>query len=43
MSKQLEDLIFRSLIMLIGEEGIDWRFYVVDPRYWRAKVYLDRN
>ena len=40
---KVEDLILTGLIMLMGEQGIDWRFYVSCPTYWHKWAELNRN
>ena len=37
------DLVLTSLCMLIGEQGIDWQYYVEDELYWRKWVELNMN
>jgi len=39
----LVDQIFTGVIVLIGEEGVDWEHYLDWPPYWLAWAELNRN
>jgi len=32
-----------ALCSLIGEQGVDWQYYVTDELYWRKWAELNRN
>jgi len=37
------ELTFTALIMLMGEEGIDYALYECDPDWWALRLYMGRN
>lgn len=37
------ELVLMGLCCLIGEQGIDWNYYVHNHLYWRTWVELNRN
>ena len=39
----LEDLIWTGVIVLLGEQGVDWQSYVSCELYWRIWGLLNRN
>ena len=39
----LVDLVFTTITMLIGEEGVDYTFYEQDADWWAARLWLTRN
>jgi len=39
----LTDLIFITVTMLIGEEGVDFIFYETCPYWWAVRLWTRRN
>jgi len=37
------DLIFVGLIMLTGEEGVDWEYHKMSLAWWQACLWAIRN
>lgn len=37
------DLIFTALIMLKGKDGVDFKFYELDPDWWALRLWIGRN
>ncbi len=37
------ELTLLALRCLIGEQGIDWQYYVQEDTYWRKWAELNRN
>ena len=40
---RMQELIFLGVCILIGEQGVDWQYYVHESTYWRKWVQLNRN
>ena len=36
-------MVILGLVVLVGEEGIDWVYYVRCETYWRKWVEFNRN
>lgn len=39
----IEDLIFITVPMLLGKEGVDFSYYETDPDWWELRLYTRRN
>jgi len=38
-----QEMVFLSLRMLIGKQGVDWQYYITYDAYWRKWAELNRN
>lgn len=37
------DLMFTTLLMLLGDEGKDFSYYKFDAGWWESRLYQGRN
>ena len=42
-AETIEDLIFITIPMLIGEEGQEFSYYEHDKQWWELRLYTRRN
>lgn len=39
----IEELIFITVAMILGKEGVDFCYYETDPQWWELRLYTRRN
>lgn len=42
-SMYITDLILKALVMLTGEEGVDWEHHRIPLAWWQACLHTIRN